>query len=72
MRKLAAQIGVSAATLHRICAGYAMDADTLLKVLNWMVRHPSMGCSACNDTKTVTDTEGVKWPCYRCSPQTVS
>lgn len=38
MRKLAPQIGISASTLHRVCAGYAMDADTLLKVINWMVR----------------------------------
>ena len=38
MRKLAPQIGISAATLHRVCAGYAMDADTLLKVINWMQR----------------------------------
>ena len=37
MRKLAPDIGVSAATLHRICSGYAMDADTLLKVVNWMM-----------------------------------
>lgn len=37
MRKLAPKIGISAPTLHRICSGYAMDADTLLKVLNWMV-----------------------------------
>lgn len=38
MRKLAPQIGISAATLHRLCAGYSMDADTLLKVINWMTR----------------------------------
>lgn len=38
MRKLAPEIGVSAATLHRMCSGYAMDADTLLKVINWMMR----------------------------------
>lgn len=38
MRKLAPEIGVSSATLCRICAGQAMDADTLLKVVNWMVR----------------------------------
>lgn len=38
MRTLAPEIGVSAATLHRICSGYAMDADTLMKVLNWLMR----------------------------------
>lgn len=38
MRKLAPEIGISSATLCRVCAGYAMDADTLLKVINWMVR----------------------------------
>lgn len=38
MRKLAPKIGISAATLHRVCAGYAMDAATLLKVINWMLR----------------------------------
>lgn len=38
MRPLAAEIGISASTLHRICMGYAMDAETLLKVINWMVR----------------------------------
>ena len=38
MRKLAPQIGISPATLHRLCAGYAMDAVTLLKVINWMTK----------------------------------
>jgi plasmid maintenance system antidote protein VapI len=37
MRTLAPEIGISAATLHRICEGYAMDADTLMKLLNWMM-----------------------------------
>jgi hypothetical protein len=41
MRKLAPRIGISAATLHRVCAGYDMDAATLLKVLNWMMRNTS-------------------------------
>jgi len=40
MRKLAPKIGISAPTLHRVCAGYAMDADTLLKIVNWMMRAP--------------------------------
>jgi hypothetical protein len=38
MRSLGAEIGISAATMHRICSGQAMDANTLLKVVNWMVR----------------------------------
>jgi hypothetical protein len=38
MRKLGPEIGISAATLHRVCSGYAMDADTLMKVINWMLR----------------------------------
>jgi hypothetical protein len=38
MRELAPQIGISHPTLFRVCKGYAMDANTLLKVLNWMVR----------------------------------
>jgi DNA-binding Xre family transcriptional regulator len=38
MRKLAPEIGISAATLHRVCSGYAMDAATLVKLLNWMMR----------------------------------
>ena len=40
MRKLAPEIGISAATLHRVCSGYAMDAATLMKILNWMMRSP--------------------------------
>ena len=39
MRKLAPEIGISSATLCRVCKGLAMDADTLLKVINWMVRN---------------------------------
>lgn len=38
MRKLAPEIGISAATLHRVCSGYAMDAATMLKVINWLMR----------------------------------
>lgn len=37
MRKLAPKIGISSATLFRICDGYAMDAKTMLKVVNWMM-----------------------------------
>lgn len=37
-RELAEEVGVSAATLCRIESGKAMDADTLLKLLNWMLR----------------------------------
>lgn len=38
MRKLGAEIGISGATVHRICAGQSMDSETLLKIVNWMVR----------------------------------
>lgn len=38
MRKLAPKIGISHPTLHRVCSGYAMDAETMLKVINWMMR----------------------------------
>jgi plasmid maintenance system antidote protein VapI len=38
MRKLAPEIGISSATLHHICKGEAMDAKTLLKLLNWMMQ----------------------------------
>jgi len=38
MRKLAPKIGISAPTLHRVCSGYAMDAETLMKVINWMLK----------------------------------
>lgn len=38
LRTVGRQIGVSAATLMRIEAGRATDADTLLKILNWMLR----------------------------------
>jgi DNA-binding Xre family transcriptional regulator len=41
MRKLAPKIGISSATLHRVCAGYDMDAKTLLKVINWMTANTS-------------------------------
>lgn len=36
-RTVAAQIGISAATLNRIERGHAMDAATMLKVLNWLM-----------------------------------
>lgn len=38
MRTLAPKIGISAPTLHRVCSGYAMDADTLMKIANWMLK----------------------------------
>lgn len=38
MRKLGPEIGISAATVHRLCSGYAMDAETLRLVINWMMR----------------------------------
>jgi hypothetical protein len=36
-RALSCEIGISAATLNRIERGNAMDAATLVKVLNWMM-----------------------------------
>ena len=39
VRDLAPQIGISIATLSRIERGHAMDAETLLKVWMWLVKH---------------------------------
>lgn len=36
MRDLAAEMGLSIATLSRIERGHAMDADTLLKIWAWL------------------------------------
>ncbi len=36
IRDLAPRIGVSPSTLSRVASGTAMDADTLLKIVNWM------------------------------------
>ncbi len=38
IRALAKEIGLSTATAMRIEHGYAMDAGSLLKVLNWLMR----------------------------------
>ena len=38
LRTLGKEIGLSAPTLMRIEAGRACDADTLLKILNWLLR----------------------------------
>lgn len=38
LRTLGAEIGVSAPTVLRIEQGRAIDADTLLKILNWLLR----------------------------------
>jgi len=38
MRQVAPEIGISHPTLHRVCSGYALDADTLLKIINWMMQ----------------------------------
>lgn len=38
LRTLGKEIGISAPTLMRIEAGRATDADTLMKILNWMTR----------------------------------
>ncbi len=37
VRDLAAQIGISAATISRIERGHAMDAQSLLAVINWLM-----------------------------------
>lgn len=37
LRTLGKEIGVSAPTLLRIEQGRAIDADTLMKILNWML-----------------------------------
>jgi len=39
MRTLAPEIGISSATLCRVCKGLDMDAATLLKIINWLVRN---------------------------------
>ncbi len=38
LREMARRIGFSAATLSRIERGYPMQADTLMALLNWMLR----------------------------------
>lgn len=38
VRELASRIGVSCATISRMERGHAMDADTLVKVLVWLMR----------------------------------
>jgi DNA-binding XRE family transcriptional regulator len=35
-RELASEIGIAPATLYRIESGRALDALTLLKILNWL------------------------------------
>ncbi len=37
LREVAPQIGIGHATLMRIEAGYALDADTLLKLWTWLL-----------------------------------
>jgi transcriptional regulator with XRE-family HTH domain len=48
VRELATEIGISIATLSRIERGHAMDAATLMKVLNWLLQDKSA------DTKETT------------------
>jgi uncharacterized protein YerC len=38
IRSLAPDMGLSVATLSRIERGHAMDADTMVRVLNWLMR----------------------------------
>lgn len=37
VRDLAPKVGISIATLSRIERGHAMDADTMLKVWQWLI-----------------------------------
>jgi transcriptional regulator with XRE-family HTH domain len=37
LRELAKEIGVSASTLCRLETGRAIDAETLVKILNWFL-----------------------------------
>lgn len=37
LRTVAAEIGISAATLMRISHGRSTDAETFIKVVNWML-----------------------------------
>lgn len=37
-RQLAPEIGIGHATLHRIERGQDIDADTLMKVMNWLMK----------------------------------
>jgi transcriptional regulator with XRE-family HTH domain len=37
LRDVASEIGISAATLHRIEHGQEIDADTLLKLWHWLL-----------------------------------
>ena len=38
MRDVGAAIGVSASTVSRICNGEMPDAQTLIKLINWMFK----------------------------------
>ena len=38
VRQVAPEMGISIATLSRIERGHAMDADTLVKVIRWLMR----------------------------------
>ena len=41
LRALAAEIGIGYATLCRIENGCAMDSETLLKIMTWLMSSPS-------------------------------
>lgn len=41
LRKLAGEIGIGAATLMRCEQAYALDAKTLLAILNWLTKQPT-------------------------------
>ena len=38
VREFAPKVGISIATLSRIERGHAMDAETLMKILNWLTK----------------------------------
>ena len=42
VRELAADVGISHATLSRIELGHQMDAQTFLRLMNWMMRQHEM------------------------------
>lgn len=39
MTKVARDVGISKSTLSRICAGYEPDAQTLIKLINYLWAH---------------------------------
>jgi transcriptional regulator with XRE-family HTH domain len=50
VRDVAPRIGISIATLSRIERGHAMDADTMLRLWQWLITAPS--CSWWAETRS--------------------